>query len=283
MITFVRYLSARDDICPCLFRNRLTKLLCLAKRLSGVGIADNVLWASGDATPTCIDGVNWANNEYLKIFSWGILQEFTNRRQSSHLIAECELAAVVAIVVSWTGPLLTSRILFNGSDNTNVLRWIRKKKANNRIAFRMLKCLHIWCVKYDIDLYGLMARSMRNVSPDLITRASTPGLEEWEQRLGMRQLVTLDNVKEFASCVPDLADAVMEGEVLDLGLVGNQVEYWWGVIIECDPFAGAVHRWAEENRLRYAVWFTEMSKMATMWRKNCVLYKPGGEMGTICA
>ena len=129
MITFIMYLSARDDIWPCLFRNRLTKLLCLTKRLSGVGITENVLWTSGDDTPTCIDGVNWTNNEYLKILPWDILQEFTNHRQSSHLIAECELAAVVAIVVSWTGPLLTSRILLNGSDNTNVLSWIRKKEG----------------------------------------------------------------------------------------------------------------------------------------------------------
>ena len=134
MVLFIMYLASRGDVWPCLFRNRMKKLLGLAKRLSGEATTESAIWTSDDATPSSIAGVNWANNQYLKLLPWDVLREFSNHQQGNNLIAECELANVIAIAMTWTGPQLTSKIVLNGSDNTNVLSWIRKRKANNRAA-----------------------------------------------------------------------------------------------------------------------------------------------------
>ena len=267
MVVFIRYLAYREDIWPCLFRNRLRNLLGLSKRMSGMGVGEAV-WTSGDATPTCLAGVNWANNEYAKLTHCGILHEFTNRHQSCNLIAEFELAAAISVVITWAGPQMTSGIVLNGSDNTNVLSWIRKRKANNRMAFRMLNCLHMWCIQYDIDLYGLMLKSMRNVSPAVITRASPTELQERGRRLSTKRILELPNLKLFASCIPILEGPLKEGEIVDLGKLRRNIDYWCGVLAECDPFAGTLHRWAEDNDIRYDVWFSEPQKMASMWKKT---------------
>ena len=245
MMTFVRYLSSREDVWPCLFRNRMKKLLGLTKRLSGEAMAESVIWTSGGATPSSIAGVNWTNNQYLELFPCDVSQEFPNRQQGNNLIAECELADVVAIVITWTGPQSTSRLILNGSDNTNVLSWIRKRKASNRAAYRMLNCLHMWCIKYDIDLYGTMVRSMHNVPPDLLTRASQAEMEEWEKRMKMKRVSGLPNLKLFAECLPHLNGPMKEGETLDLGRLQPSIGYWGGLVVECDPFEGVIHRWAE--------------------------------------
>ena len=70
-----RYLALRGEVRPCLIRNRLGALLGLSRSLSRMGAKEEVIWTSGDATPSCLFGANWGDNEYAKLFPRGILQE----------------------------------------------------------------------------------------------------------------------------------------------------------------------------------------------------------------
>ena len=125
------------------------------------------------------------------------------------------------------------------------------------------------------------AHRAQYLSPDLITRASPKELMEWENQLTTKRVSDLSLLKSFASCIPVLDGIINEDRLVDLGRRFNPIEYWSGVLVECEPFTGMVHRWAEGNRMKYAVWFAEPPKMTAMWRKNCVTYMKG-RMEAIC-
>lgn len=112
-------------------------------------------------------------------------------------------------------------------------------------------------------------RSMRNASPDLIRRAPQPELQEWEQRMEMERLGELPSLKAFANCAPVLGGSMKDGEEeVDIGKMINQIDYRCGVLAECEPSSGTLNRWAEDNRLRYAVWFSDPQKAASLWKRT---------------
>ena len=135
----------------------------------------------------------------------------------------------------------------------------------------------MWCIKYDIGLYGMMLRSL-----DLLTRETQAEMEEREDRLKMKRVETLPNLKLFVNCIPVLNGQIKDGETIDLGRLQSAIAYWRGLIVECDPFAGVIHRWADDNDIHYAVYFTDPSSIPAMWKKNCLVYRPQDQKEVVC-
>ena len=121
------------------------------------------------------------------------------------------------------------------------------------------------CIRYDVDLYGVTLRRLRNVLPGRITRATDDALEIWMGRMGMEMIHCLSNLRAFVDIGPAMEGKPKIPSAMEIGSVVSEIGYWGGVISECGTYAGVMQRWGEDNAVRYDVWPPDPKRIAAMW------------------
>ena len=175
---FIRDLPSDQALRRTLFTGRFSELIGIRREVKLPSPSRTYVWFSGDATPSCIGGVNWATKEFVvdgpKEF---LLPFFPWNRTKAH-INETEFLTEIICTVLW-GADRSDVVVCGVTDNASADMWYSKGRAKRGVGMRLARTFHRWLLERQFRTHSFYCRSEHNITADFLSRASVAELEEW--------------------------------------------------------------------------------------------------------